>query len=628
MAGASSSALSSAGGVQDAVEGIAGLMRRFEQLQPQLTRLPPAELQRLGTESQQLHERFEELQGKMRMAGSSGNMSPTLEGQVVAYHKDLAVFIDTVESALGISGPSAAAFSGLGSALTGRLGGASSIAASPPGPGGFSSARPTAATAGLRSGGDAVSPATDQRLQKAMRDIMDGMQRFEALHPQLTRLPQQQFTSVASRGQQLHERFAILQRRGVELAGDGNMPMRETEAAPYADEMEAFVAAQLAFVKEAEQQVRNAGPGLGGTLPSSSGLGGGLGGGLGAGLGGGLGGAAPLSGSGLGGLPPLGSSSGSMAAPGFNMGGPAGGAMPSGAMPGGSIPGGAVPGQVTPSTDQALSAVINRVVATMQEFEGMKPRIGQMAPQALQTVAQQGQALHERFLALQQRGSRLAGDGTRPMLETDARSYADEMEAFHQDQTRFVEATKQALQSAGSCGLGGGGLGGGLGGALGGGALGAGFGGGLGGGLAGGLAGGLGGASGLGAAPPPVAGRSPFAGSKISGFGESPSAGRTCNSLGSFGSAGPSQLGGGAFGPAGLAPLPGLTGLAPSGLGQAAAAQLGLRSPDEGLAGRGMPSPREMKATLDSGLAELASVKLDASVLPTQASPTASRQEL
>ena len=71
--------------------------------------------------------------------------------------------------------------------------------------------------------------STDQRLQRTMKTIMDGMQRFETLHPRMQSLPQHLFTEIASQGQTLHEEFTRLQQRGVSLAGDGSKQMSEVD---------------------------------------------------------------------------------------------------------------------------------------------------------------------------------------------------------------------------------------------------------------------------------------------------------------------------------------------------------------------------------------------------------------
>ena len=54
------------GALQDAVEGIQGLMRRFEELQPRIASLPPMELQQVAQPAQKLHERFEEMKRKLK----------------------------------------------------------------------------------------------------------------------------------------------------------------------------------------------------------------------------------------------------------------------------------------------------------------------------------------------------------------------------------------------------------------------------------------------------------------------------------------------------------------------------------------------------------------------------------
>ena len=63
--------------LQDAVEGIAGLMQRFEDLQPQIAQLPAPELQQIAQPAQKLHERFENMQKKL--VAINGNAGPELE---------------------------------------------------------------------------------------------------------------------------------------------------------------------------------------------------------------------------------------------------------------------------------------------------------------------------------------------------------------------------------------------------------------------------------------------------------------------------------------------------------------------------------------------------------------------
>eukprot|EP00747_Dinoflagellata_sp_TGD_P082140 gnl/TRDRNA2_/TRDRNA2_161578_c0_seq6.p1 gnl/TRDRNA2_/TRDRNA2_161578_c0~~gnl/TRDRNA2_/TRDRNA2_161578_c0_seq6.p1 ORF type:complete len:563 (+),score=122.04 gnl/TRDRNA2_/TRDRNA2_161578_c0_seq6:74-1762(+) len=458
--------------LQDAVEGIAGLMQRFEQLQPQLGRIPQGDLEGIVNEGQQLHVRFMELQEQMR-AAAGGVIGGATGDSVVTFHRDLAHFVERVESQLGITGPmppssfgSAAGIGGISPPVRplGAAGAFGSQAPAAPAPsqdsGGswFGSGRSQAATGagGTATGGGSVTPATDQRLATVMNGIVQGMQRFEALHPKLQQVPRQIFEAIANEGQRLHESFTVLQQRGVALAGDGSKKMSEVDAVEYAEQMEAFVAAQTAFVQRAEAQLQQ-GPSTG-----SGQLGGGYSGMLGSplspvppsqrGAASSGQGASAFSSSGFGRAPPCGGLGGALPGATAGLGGAAAGL-------GGALPGAAA-GTVTPATDQRLSSVIKRVVEVMNEFEAMKPSINRLAPQQLQFVAERGQQLHERFVSLQQRGSSIAGDGSRPMRESDALSYATDMEAFHQDQVGFVEQTKQALQGAdGGAAVAGGGLG-------------------------------------------------------------------------------------------------------------------------------------------------------------------------
>jgi len=449
-------------------------MRRFEQLQPQLGRLPQVELEAVVVNGQRLHERFLELQEKMQRSG--GVLPAAQEAHLVEFHRDLALFVQRVERQLGLEGtaqPAAqpAAFGALGGQQQqqpfqqlqqqqfdgGSAGGFGGAAASgvPP----------------RSAGGPAVSPATERRLQTSMQGIVGGMQRFEGLHPRLGGLPQQMFQEIASTGQRLHEEFLVLQRRGVELAGDGRAPMREADAQEYLAQVEVFVPNLVAFVARAEETVRTQGAagaagagfgsvgGLGGGLPPAS-VGGFGGGGLPPASVGGFGGG----GGGATGLPPA-------SVGGFG-GGQAGAGGLGGGFGGGPLGGGSAgaAGAVTPATDRQLSAVIKAVTDLMQDFQSQKPAISRLPPQVLQPLAQTGQQLHERFVALQQRGALLAGDGTKPMSEADASAYTADMTAFYQDQVVYVNSVKQSLQSqgGGGAGIGSTGLGGGFG-------LGAGF---------------------------------------------------------------------------------------------------------------------------------------------------------
>merc|ERR1712217_174776 len=89
----------------------------------------------------------------------------------------------------------------------------------------------------------------------------------------------------------------------------------------------------------------------------------------------------------------------------------------------------------------------------MQEFERLRPQVTTLPPQALQLVAQIGEQLQQRFSALQQRGSIIAGDGRRPMMESEASSYTTDMEAFQAELAQHLDRTKQMIQSGGSSGF-------------------------------------------------------------------------------------------------------------------------------------------------------------------------------
>merc|ERR1719373_1319892 len=110
-------------------------------------------------------------------------------------------------------------------------------------------------------------------------------------------------------------------------------------------------------------------------------------------------------------------------------------------------------GRVTSATDQRLGAVISKVVARMQEFESLKPQFSRLPQQVFSQIAQKGQQLNDRFVALQQQGASIAGDGSVQMLERDASAYAADMELFYSDQSAFVEGAKRTVQYGGNSGL-------------------------------------------------------------------------------------------------------------------------------------------------------------------------------
>lgn len=369
-------------------------MQRFEQMQPRIAALPPAELQQIAEPAQRLHERFEQMQQKL-MARSGG---PDLEEEAIVFHRDLAVFVDQVSSRLGI---------GTGSPKPGQLGSLGLGASTGPVGGGFAPVSlgslpgPHRGSAGI---GGAASESTERRLQAAMQAIQSGMQRFEALHPKLPNLPPQAFNTLANQAQQLHEEFLTLQRKGIQLAGDGRQPMLEADAAPYADQLESFVARQINLVNEAEQQVQQLGGAggyqgmLGTRLPSVQST------------------------------------------------------MPGTSMPQMQASPASAPGQVTPTTDAKLSAVIDKVIRLMQEFQGILPQLSRVSQQAIAPLANVGTSLDTRFRELQRRGNEIAGDSSRPMKEIDASEYLRELETFHAEQERYVEQVREILKSNPSSG--------------------------------------------------------------------------------------------------------------------------------------------------------------------------------
>jgi hypothetical protein len=406
--------------LQDAMEGIEGLMQRFEELQPQLRTLARSDLEAVAAEGQQLNVRFLDLQDRLGAAGAGGPgmVVPTVEeGRLIGFHRDLALFMARVEGKLGITGPvpsSRLAFDGQASGMPLTDIGQANARTSP---------------APFQSRADAA-PSTDERLQATMRKVAEGMQRFEALHPHLRSLSPQVFNEIASRGQRLHEEFQTLQRRGAELSSTGGAS--DADAMQYVASFEAFAVEQAAFVRDAEAQVQRSmsgGTGIASAAPSGMG---------GFAMPTGMGGSAMPTGMGGSAMPT----------------GMGGSAMPTG-LPGMSQT--AAGGRVTPATDGRLSNVISKIVARMQEFEGLKVQFSRLPQQTFSSIAQRAQALNNRFVALQQIGTRIAGDGSSPMLESDALSYAAEMEAFHTDQAAFVDEAKRVVHSGG-LGFAGGGM--------------------------------------------------------------------------------------------------------------------------------------------------------------------------
>jgi len=467
--------------LQEIIEGIGGLMRRFEDMQPRLSNLPQADLQVVATGGQRLHERFLALQQEVTAVPNPD------AGRIITFHADLAEFVAHVEDLLGVEGPGSQGNVGAGSLPAKSAPGAGAAAAAmsrplsgiasgvPSGPkgapsridlasaGGFGgrAMAPPETAAGVEG---AIRPATDQRLQVAMGSIMQGMQKFEAMHVRLQRLPPAQLDGIANRAQRLHEEFGALQRKGSDLAGDGSKSLREADAIQFTQQLEAFAAKQESFIQETDEVLRQP-VGMAAQAPQAPSLGSARLPPLGASP---LGSSSPVAPGSTGGAspPPPAAGGGAFAgvsfgsaklqtpggrAPGFQMPPSAsafGAAMPTAAAS--PIGAGADGPVVTTATDQRLSAIVNKVMQQLQDFEKMKPKIGSLPEAVFMRVARQAEALDARFRSLQKRGHDMVGDGSKRMLEKDAGAYASDMEKFYSDQDAFVRETQKEIEATGA----------------------------------------------------------------------------------------------------------------------------------------------------------------------------------
>jgi len=98
-----------------------------------------------------------------------------------------------------------------------------------------------------------VTPETFQRVQDIMLEIVESVNRFQALRQQLQ---QEQLQKIMSRKKQLTEGLLILQDRGGELEENGRRMMTESEAREYADELEKFRLEYDAFVQSVDIEIR------------------------------------------------------------------------------------------------------------------------------------------------------------------------------------------------------------------------------------------------------------------------------------------------------------------------------------------------------------------------------------
>jgi len=124
---------------------------------------------------------------------------------------------------------------------------------------GGSGERPSVET--VARGGASFNQVKSPRAEKAMRAIIEEMNRFTALQPQLQGLPQHVFLEIASRAEELDNVLFKLQRRGNELqalaarGGFGTVHL-ESEGQQFVMNLEKFAATQAAFMNEVEKVTR------------------------------------------------------------------------------------------------------------------------------------------------------------------------------------------------------------------------------------------------------------------------------------------------------------------------------------------------------------------------------------
>lgn len=265
----------------EAVEGVSGLMRRLDVLQEHLERAgDPTTL----AESRRLRTRFVELLHGLQAARTAGASlrQAAEDGRVYMFHKELSIYVAHVEREFGISGPELHPRLNAASALGGRgiLGSSSLGILEGIGPSTLASDERTSTMSGTSSQpasfawnrfddraarvGTPSSPVKSPRAEKAMRAIVEEMNRFTAFQPQLKGLPMHVLNEIASRAQQLDDVLFQLQRRGNELRGHAarrsfGAPHLEAEGQQFVVSLEKFVATQAAFMNEVEEVTRTGG---------------------------------------------------------------------------------------------------------------------------------------------------------------------------------------------------------------------------------------------------------------------------------------------------------------------------------------------------------------------------------
>lgn len=236
---------------QDALEGVSGLVRRMEQLQPLLGSSAGS---RAAEESRRLHQRFAALMGGLRSAGASGEslMAKAQELGLFAFHRDLALFVRSAELEARLPQPPAAGIGGdsLGAGYVPPL--------PTPGPTWVEAFEPGPAPSELPELSElpGVSPETQQRVHNAMSSIVTGMRHFEALAPALSMQPWIVVQELSRRGQELDEQLLSLQQRGRELVSGH---IHDAEGGHYAAQLEALAEAQAIFLRDTEAQLRRGG---------------------------------------------------------------------------------------------------------------------------------------------------------------------------------------------------------------------------------------------------------------------------------------------------------------------------------------------------------------------------------
>lgn len=247
---------------EDALEGVAGLMRRLGRLRPHLGRLTKiGSVNALGgpeEEARRLDERFGRLLDSMRAVSSDGTanvFTAAKENGLLAFHKDLALFVGSIEVELELNEASTTLQQ---PAAPRQVESRAAAASSQLSFGGVASETETTTRAkrGRRKTTTTTTSVAElsERLDNALLRIVRGAQKITALRVQL-RGSEPSVVAAQQKVQQLDAALLTLQTRGSELEGDGSRPTPAAEGARYAAELEAYVQVQVEFIKELEAMV-------------------------------------------------------------------------------------------------------------------------------------------------------------------------------------------------------------------------------------------------------------------------------------------------------------------------------------------------------------------------------------